>query len=332
MHKIAPLVLLPFLALPFLACGEDADTGSDAATCDELQCGEHEICDSDATPVGCICESGYVNEGDGCINTKSVPCEDSAPEHALSTQVQVEVSWDRTSWSAADYCLWECDEGYTLDAYSCTQVASVPYDGFGTISGSCGVLDTAELTTTASTLVVNAIDFESNPYDASDYNLLTSGGKAIADAANAGGSSTWSEVFSYEVLYRCELAELLKTETEITYDSVGKMTDALVEIDDLKIGVSVTRAMTYPPGSAYQESNAIELLTDKLNAIQESSAIVSTEDEWEKQILHVICENPDHLAVFLSALEQIDVSVKADTIIMITTTNGDDEFIYTNQI
>ena len=38
----------------------------------------------------------------------------------------------------------------------------------------------------------------------------------------------YSEVFAYEWLARCEQATLLKTETEIVYDVVGKKADILV--------------------------------------------------------------------------------------------------------
>ena len=64
----------------------------------------------------------------------------------------------------------------------------------------------------------NTIDFGDNPYDTSDYALLTAGGQEIIDDGNAGGSSLYSEVFAYEVLSRCEGAMLLKTETEVIYD------------------------------------------------------------------------------------------------------------------
>ncbi len=63
------------------------------------------------------------------------------------------------------------------------------------------------------------------------------------------------------MLYRCELAVLLKTEAEIVYrDDGGKKTDLLVEMDAAKIGVSVTRAYGWPPEDPYTVEDATALL------------------------------------------------------------------------
>ena len=69
-----------------------------------------------------------------------------------------------------------------------------------------------------------------------------------------------SEAFAYEQLARCELAELLHTETEIVYDTPGKITDLEVTIDAHKIGVSVVRAMTFPFGDPYTVDAATEIM------------------------------------------------------------------------
>jgi hypothetical protein len=145
---------------------------------------------------------------------------------------------------------------------------------------------------------------------------------------NAGGSSLESEIFAYEVLARCEGASLLKTETEVVYDTAGKITDLLVDIDGLKIGVSVTRAVAFPFESAYTVEQAETLLTGKLADILESSANVSAADAWTKQILHVIAYAEGHAASLETALANIDDAIVADTIVYVTITDGDDAFIY----
>ncbi len=199
--------------------------------------------------------------------------------------------------------------------------------GFGFISGACGVLDD-ELTGTGAAFLENAIDFAMDPYDMGDFDRLTECGREIIRDGNAGGSSVLSEVFSYEVLARCEDAVLLKTETEIVYDQMSKKTDLLVEIDGLKIGVSVTRAVGFPRDDPFPLMQASMLLEDKLSDILLSSAAVAPEDAWAKQILHVIAYADDHAAKLMTAYGQLDPAVTADTVVIVTVSNGDDMFLY----
>lgn len=203
-----------------------------------------------------------------------------------------------------------------------------PRAGFGVISGTCNVLDD-ELTAVEPGFFSNEIDFGTDPYDPSDFDLLTAGGQEIIEDGNAGGSSLYSEVFSFEMLHRCEGAELLKTETEIQYQTPsGKITDLLVEIDGLKVGVSVTRAVDFPFDAPYTVEKARSLLEGKLGDILESSARVGPEDAWVKQILHVMAYAPGHVDALEAAYEALDAAVKADTLVIITVTNGSDDFIY----
>ena len=196
---------------------------------------------------------------------------------------------------------------------------------FPAISGDCFVLDD-ELTDTAPSVFSNSIDFGEIGFS-EDY--LSEGGNTLYASDNAGGSSVYSEVFAFELLHRCEEALLLKTETEITYtDSQGKITDMLLEIDSLKIGVSVTRAFAYPPETPYTNELAEELLEKKLAGVLESSANVSPEDAWEKQILYILAYTPDHQARVLESYQTLDPSLTADTIVVVTSTEGEDTFLY----
>jgi hypothetical protein len=196
---------------------------------------------------------------------------------------------------------------------------------FPTITGDCGVLDT-ELTDAQYHPFENVIDFSTEGFD---QDSLSESGTRILETDNAGGSSIFSEVYAFEVLLHCEAASLLKTETEISYtDTNGKITDLLVDIDGLKIGVSVTRAFAYPPETPYTEEMAHTLLTKKLDGIQESSANVAPEDAWEKQILHVLAYTEDHSAQILSVFDKLPASAKTDTILLVTTTDGNDDFMY----
>jgi len=167
--------------------------------------------------------------------------------------------------------------------------------------------------------------------DPADRPLLTTGGQRLAATPNAGGSSGFSEIFAFEQLARCELAGLVKTETEIVYDTTGKITDILVSIDAHKIGVSVVRAVAFPFGSPYTLDAATTIIQRKLEDIQASSMNVSAQDRWVKQVLAVLAYDDQHAETVVQAWEGLDAAIRADTIVVITATHGDDAFIYTNQ-
>jgi len=207
---------------------------------------------------------------------------------------------------------------------------AVPLAGFGDLSGLCGILEVADLTGPTPELFRDTLTFQRRYNDPDDRPLLTPGGLHLAETPNAGGSSGFSEIFAYEELARCELATFLKTETEIVYDTAGKITDLEVEIDGHKIGVSVTRAVAFPFGQPYSVADATALIQRKLTDIQASTANVSAEDRWDKQILAVLAFDDQHADVVAQVWAGFDAAVRADTIVIVTVTNGDDTFIYTN--
>lgn len=197
---------------------------------------------------------------------------------------------------------------------------------FGELSGACGVIDT-EIEDPLPSRFDSAIAFE-RPFTEADAPALTDGGREVLADGNAGGSSLLSEVFAFELLGRCEGAALLKTETEIVYDQPGAITDLLVEIDGEKLGVSVTRAIGFPFDAPYTVEQATDLLEEKLADILVSSANVSDEDRWRKQILAVLAYAPGHAESLAAALAALDPAVRADTIVWILVTDGPDDFVY----
>ncbi|MFO0745583.1 MAG: hypothetical protein U1F43_07910 [Myxococcota bacterium] len=205
----------------------------------------------------------------------------------------------------------------------------VPLPGFGTISGECGVLD-SELTDPGPSFFVNHLDFADNGWDAAtELDQLTAGGQEMWADGNAGGSSVESEIFAFEVLDRCELATLVKSETEVVYDPPSsKKTDILVSIDGLKVGVSVTRAVKFPFDAPYTVDDAKTILTKKLSDILVSSANVVPADKWVKQILHVLAYDGAHVASLETAWNALADDIRADTIVIVTVTDGDDAVIY----
>jgi hypothetical protein len=209
-------------------------------------------------------------------------------------------------------------------------VAADAPSGFGELSGMCGVLAATDLTSPSPEIVRDTFTFARAYMDPADRPLLTEGGQRLAATPNAGGSSGLSEIFAYEELARCEGATLLHTETEVMYDGTGKITDMEVELDGHKIGVSVTRAQTFPLGQTYDLDTATMLISRKLTDIQASTAHVSAQDRWDKQILAVLAYDGAAADTVAQAWSMLDASVQADTIVVVTTTDGDDTFIYTN--
>lgn len=204
--------------------------------------------------------------------------------------------------------------------------AGVPLNGLGAITGDCGPIDPTEITSPSPFTFETVLDFGTQTFD---YNALSLGGKQLYDEGNLGGNSLYSEIFSYEVLYRCELATLLKTETKIEYqDAGGKKTDILVSIDGYKVGVSVTRAYAFPAGSTFTVTAAHDLLAKKLDDIVLSTQNVKPVDAWQKQILHVFAYNQQHEDALFQAYPTLPAATRADTIVMVTLTNGDDDFMY----
>ena len=313
-----PLRIPSLLVLAlFVACSSDsspktesAGSGADAAD------GQGEA-DGSGAPGDVEEDSAAADTGSGADTAESADTATDSGSGSGDATVEDTAIEPDTADDTADDTASDGSGGPTL-----------PLPGFGTITGSCGVID-EELLSPDSSVIVNAIDFGTDPWDnPADLGLLTSGGQEMVADGNAGGSSLESEIFSLEVLTRCEGATLVKTETEVVYDVSGSITDILVEIDGMKVGVSVTRAVGFPRDAAYTEATATALLTRKLTDIQESTANVSAGDRWVKQILHVIAYADQHVAAMQAAYAALDPSVKADTILWVTRSDGDDEFLY----
>lgn len=207
---------------------------------------------------------------------------------------------------------------------------TAPDPGFGALSGACRVLDD-ELDDDAPWWFESAIDFGDDPFDdPEDRAQLSDGGVQILEEGNAGGSSLYSELFAYEILERCEGASLLYTERFVPYrpDYAGSITDLLVSIDDVRIGVSVTRAVRFPFDDPYPPSAADALLRDKLADVLESSGGVLAEAAWPKQILFVVAYDDAHVPVLRDAWEALPTDLRADTIVWVAATRGADAFLY----
>ena len=202
----------------------------------------------------------------------------------------------------------------------------VPLDGMGDISGQCGVLDDAEWTSSEPFAFRNSIDFGTEGLVESE---LSPGGAEILADGNLNEGSLLSEIVAFEALYRCELAELIKSEGEIDYiDPDGKKTDILMWIDGYKVGVSVTRAYHYPPSEPYTVPEATTLLNNKLSDIPLSAANAMPQDAWERSMLHVVAYDDGYADSIETAWAAMDDNIRGDTILIVTVSNGEDAFIY----
>jgi hypothetical protein len=210
---------------------------------------------------------------------------------------------------------------------------AVPLAGFGTITGQCGILAEPELTGASPLYFQGDLDFMADRYDdPADRDQLTAGGLEVLTDGNAGGSSVYSEVFAFEVLHRCELADLLKTENEIVYDDpMSKKADLLVSIDGHKVGVSVTRAVTFPFGDPYTLERATLLLDRKLDDILLARAAANEADRWEKSMVAVLAYDAQHASTMMEAWNGLDAATRADSLVIVFVTSGDDLFVYTDQ-
>lgn len=199
-------------------------------------------------------------------------------------------------------------------------------DALGMISGECGLIDAMELESPQPFVFANAIDLGAGGFDEA---LLTPGGQQMIAEGGLNDGSLKSEVIAFEVLARCDMASLLKTEGKIVYtDPMGKKTDILLEMGGHKVGVSVVRAVGFPKDDPYTVAQATTILKKKLGDIQISSQNVAPEDAWIKQILHVVAYGPMHVDSVLAAYEALDAPLKADTILVVSVTDGDDSLLY----
>lgn len=200
-----------------------------------------------------------------------------------------------------------------------------PLSGFGTLSGACGPLDEADLEADEPVHFTTALDLPGEP----QATELSAGGQEILTEGNLNSGSLYSEIFAYEVLYRCEEATLLLTEGEVTYDNPnGKKTDLVVLIEGVRVGVSVTRAVGWPRDAEWTVAQAVDLLEDKLADVPLAADNASDSDAWARSALHVIAYSPDHALAVENGLAELDSATRGDTIVFVTATNGDDGFIY----
>lgn len=195
---------------------------------------------------------------------------------------------------------------------------------WGTIAGACGAVSAAVQVTSAAVLQTTYTFADGASFDPSGL-----GGKVRQrfEGPNAGGSSKCSEVMSMQLLVDCEGATVTKTETEVVYDTVGKIADYLAELAGVKTGVSVTRAYLGPFVDVYTLEDATTLLEKKLAGIDAALGNASDADKWEKSIVHVWTLHAEWAETVEAAWEALDPQVTLNALVLITVEEGSDYIV-----
>ena len=202
--------------------------------------------------------------------------------------------------------------------------------GHGRVLGECYRVP-PELGRPSPSYLQVRLDFGMDQFDdPAERPRLTQGAQTMLATPNAGGSSGISEAFAFEVLALCEGASLVKTETQIIYaPPTSKKTDILVSIAGRQVGVSVTRAVSFPPDAGYPLTpQRLAFVEGKLDDIIVSSMNVQPPDRWVKQLLVVMAQGDEHAATIRAAWEAIDATSKADTVLYVVVTDGLDAPVY----
>eukprot|EP00250_Pteridium_aquilinum_P008991 c18363_g1_i1 orf=2-1942(-) len=113
----------------------------------------------------------------------------------------------------------------------------------------------------------------------------------VRTESNAGGTSTISESLSVEYFVRRFQAKDIVTEMEVEYCSFNwKKVDYICTLYGQRVGVSVTRAMSFPDPKDFSSQMAYRLLYKKLFGLVIARHGVSKRHSFSQCILHVWCE------------------------------------------
>jgi hypothetical protein len=206
------------------------------------------------------------------------------------------------------------------------------FDPILAISGTCGTLDD-ELLDELPYSVDNTSTFAEG-FSRAEAMRLSAGAQTILAEGTAGGSSGYSEAFAFEVLHRCEGASLVASETMVLYTTPtpSAIADLVVDVRGVRVGVSVTRAVTVTGmcvrDGAYSMSAASTLLSRKVADLHEAATLVGPEHAWTKNLVFVYADTAEHARVVGLAWEALDPSLRADTILYVSVSEDMDAFVY----
>lgn len=134
--------------------------------------------------------------------------------------------------------------------------------------------------------------------------------KRSMEIPNAGGSSNISEALSMEYMTKKFGVTHFIPEMEVVYWCDACLCDFLMVLPDENVGVSVTRAVSYPFDSEFTMERARELLNRKLYKLMVARNAISEAQSFYRSVLHVWCYNEQVADRIRQAHEEM---VKSDT-------------------
>ena len=282
--------LVSLSACGLVACGGEADVG------------EADTSDAPVSPATDVDDTS-MGAGDG-----------GAPSDVASDSAA-------TVDSALAVDLGEVAEVSPADAAAQPTVLETAW---GSIEGACGQLTAAAQVSEAALLQTTYTFTDTESFDTAP---LSGQRQARYEEPNAGGSSACSEVMSMALMVDCEGAVILKRETEVVYDTQGKIADYIATLGPTTAGVSVTRAYLGPVVETYTLDDATDLLEKKLAGIAEARDNVSEADAWDRSVVHVWTLHPSWAQTVQAAWEALDPALRGTTLVLVTVEAGSDYIV-----
>lgn len=182
--------------------------------------------------------------------------------------------------------------------------------------------DSGDLGSPSPSLYLNEVVFEQEFVPADMY---PDASDVYEDASE---SAALSEAVAMEFMQASLDATLATEGSVISYDIESEEFDYIITLAAQRVGVVVTRAVTFPFGSTYTAQAATNLLSNRLTDIAEAEANVSAQHAVVKSILCIVAWDGATGATLVEAWQALGESTRGDTIIMIIVTEGDDGNIY----
>eukprot|EP00249_Psilotum_nudum_P018375 c26774_g1_i2 orf=324-2075(-) len=147
----------------------------------------------------------------------------------------------------------------------------------------------------------------------------------IRSESNAGGTSTISESLSVEYFVRRFQARDVVTEMEVEYCAMNwKKVDYICTLYGQRVGVSVTRAMSFPDPTGFSSQMAYRLLYKKLFGLVVARHGVTKRHSFSQCILHVWCETQQTAKILEQEYDGVsqELDITDDVIMVLTIAQG----------
>lgn len=147
----------------------------------------------------------------------------------------------------------------------------------------------------------------------------------VRTESNAGGTSTISESLSVEYFVRRFQAKDIVTEMEVEYRAYNwKKVDYICTLYGQRVGVSVTRAMSFPDPKDFSTQTAYRLLYKKLFGLVVARHGVSKRHSFCQCILHVWCETQETASIMQQEYDGVsqELDITDDVIMVLTVAEG----------